>query len=848
MKPFVISAILFASSGVIVNTISNDVTENSSQKSIYNVDQLKTSDTNSVENVFLPSFSLTAVPIELFTFSNIKKIDLSENNLTVLPKEFSQLKKLESLNISGNKNIELIESFKNLQGSNVKKLYASDCYLTFIPFEIKSLKQLETLDLSNNAIMEIPYYFGKLKKLKDINLSNNNLSTLDYTIYKIKGLEYLNLENNPDLDMANVCLNLLPLKNLIEVNFSHLSDTLPYSFGAIKSHSITVSKSSINELPVTFESNNQIQSFTFNECSTSDFSKILPILSTINSLTELNLTNCFDAVPSELKLLPQLTYLNLSNNHLTTLPLSSKDLPSLKQLVLYDNNFSEEEWQKIQLNFPNVDIKSNNYAPAPMASKDEISTSKNKEIKPIAAHLDKKDTVYKLTTHQPIKLLYNNTLISIPKDAFVDGNGKIITEPVTIKYREFRNPAEIFLSGIPMGYDSAGISTTFESGGMFEFKATTVQGTEVFPNDKSLIEIDFNSVSSDTDFNEYSFDETTNKWKFEDVSKVNSNTGSNRQLNVAPTFFNSSLKPNFVVQQVRFEMHKNEFIHFIKIHKKSNEFTYAYPNIIFKENTFKYYDKNKAKQADKELSQFNKKYINNNRSKTVYTQEYKVPFVDFTFEIDSDRDCFVATVLLLDTLLELPVKLYQTNNFEKEQKSYVTFWKKYQKEIKGLEKQNAKVEKKYEEKLARFEQELSKFQGEYRNWMTKGDEESKIIRSVVLSSFGLWNIDRLGKMDEPAYITLNLFDMQNKPFEANQYIVLDYTDNGVLTYTTNYICYDKSNKTVLVAMDKENKVMIINSSDFKLIKNAESDSKLSFHHDPIDIKNLSADQFKNLIN
>jgi Leucine-rich repeat (LRR) protein len=848
MKTLIVSSLVLVSSGVAVNSFITKDLEVTGQKTVYSIEQLNTLDTLSIENVFLSAINLSEIPQNVFHFSNLEKLDLSSNSIVSIPKEIASLKKLNSLNLSDNPTLELNECFPNLSKLELKQLNISNCALVYLPYSIGQMKELTTLNVSNNALIDIPFYLGKLKKLEDLDLSANQLSSLDFTLYKMKNLKYLNLENNPNLDMKNVCLNLMALKNLNEVKFSHLKDTLPASFGNIKSFSLYISNSFISQLSPTIGDNKYLQSITFKDCPETQFKTILPVLATAPSLTEVTLNNCFGELPAELKLLDKLTYLNLSGNQLTYLPISQKDYPYLKQLVLYDNNFSEEEWKKIVSNFPNVEILSNNYAPAPTSSNDLITNTKNQEIRPIAKHLDIVDSTYNITNNTPVILNYHNTSISIPKNAFVDSEGKIVNEPISISYREFNNPADIFLSGIPMGYDSAGISTTFESGGMFEFKAKTNTGELVYPNPKSPIKIDFSSVSSDLDFNKYSFDDSNNLWKYEGASSIDSTVRPKKNLRLMPIYSMGLPKPIFQIQGISIEIQRGNTIEIFKTQNTSGAHLYSYPKMLFKPSTFEYYDDYKAKKTRKELQIFNKRYVRKFRQYKNVQRKYRVPFVDFMFEIDKEKDCFLVTVLLSDTLLEIPVKLKSKSNLDREQKNYVSFWKKYTKELKENERANALVEKRYEKELSDFENELNKYQREYRNWSTNNDEESKIIRSVILKSFSIWNIDRMGKMEEPAYIAVKLFNKENKPFEAHQYIVMDYTDNGVLTYATNYICYDKSNKTVLLALDKDNNVMIVNSNDFKSIKNVKNESTVTFHLDPIDIKSLSADQFKSLVN
>ena len=114
----------------------------------------------------------------------------------------------------------------------------------------------------------------------------------------------------------------------------------------------------------------------------------------------------------------------------------------------------------------------------------------------------------------------SGTIIHIPENPFIDENGKPINRPIKLKYREFRNPAEIFIAGIPMNYDSAGKHFDFESAGMFEILA--FDGDKpVFINPDKPIKIELASLSNENKFNQYLLDTVNKEWKF--VSKDNPN-------------------------------------------------------------------------------------------------------------------------------------------------------------------------------------------------------------------------------------------------------------------------------------------------------------------------------------
>ena len=94
--------------------------------------------------------------------------------------------------------------------------------------------------------------------------------------------------------------------------------------------------------------------------------------------------------------------------------------------------------------------------------------------------------------HQP-----TGTHIVIPANALVDENGNTVTGKVTLKFREFQNAREIFLSGIPMQLKEDR-SNYFSSAGMMELR--------VFKEDKPLqiakdkkVEVELASAIQPTD-------------------------------------------------------------------------------------------------------------------------------------------------------------------------------------------------------------------------------------------------------------------------------------------------------------------------------------------------------------
>ena len=110
-------------------------------------------------------------------------------------------------------------------------------------------------------------------------------------------------------------------------------------------------------------------------------------------------------------------------------------------------------------------------------------------IKPPIPGKEKLFITYRVSTKNGGVINYpTGSSITIPSNAFVNKNGKPVSDSVDVKYREFHDPLEIFLSGIPMHYDSAGKANTLESAGMIEILAFD-KGDNLSLNEQTPIKI-----------------------------------------------------------------------------------------------------------------------------------------------------------------------------------------------------------------------------------------------------------------------------------------------------------------------------------------------------------------------
>ncbi|MBK9283309.1 MAG: hypothetical protein IPM51_03225 [Sphingobacteriaceae bacterium] len=147
-------------------------------------------------------------------------------------------------------------------------------------------------------------------------------------------------------------------------------------------------------------------------------------------------------------------------------------------------------------------------SPLPTKNKNQ----ERKFIAPPSAKLNIAYSKYKVDSRSGGEINHpSSSKIKIPKNAFVDKNGKEIVGEVTIEYREFHDKADIIASGIPMAYDSAGKKYNLESAGMFDIKGSQ-NGDPVFIRNE--IEVELASANPQDRFNQYYLDTLKQNWEY----------------------------------------------------------------------------------------------------------------------------------------------------------------------------------------------------------------------------------------------------------------------------------------------------------------------------------------------
>jgi hypothetical protein len=122
--------------------------------------------------------------------------------------------------------------------------------------------------------------------------------------------------------------------------------------------------------------------------------------------------------------------------------------------------------------------------------------------------------------------------IRVPKNAFIDKNGKAVSGNVEIHYREFHNPVDFFVSGIPVHYDSAGQIYQMESAGMFELFAYQ-ENVPVYLEKDKKIEVEMTSYFAGN-YSTYFFDSMKNEWVNKGKDELVADVNYTPPVNVMP--------------------------------------------------------------------------------------------------------------------------------------------------------------------------------------------------------------------------------------------------------------------------------------------------------------------------
>ncbi|MGF2411503.1 MAG: hypothetical protein ACQUYJ_04210, partial [Ferruginibacter sp.] len=338
----------------------------------------------------------------------------------------------------------------------------------------------------------------------------------------------------------------------------------------------------------------------------------------------------------------------------------------------------------------------------------------------------------------------SGSVIYFPPSALVDASGNIIKGMVKITYREFADPIDFFVSGIPMQYDSAGKKYNFESSGMCEINAYQ-DNKAIFVNQQARPQVNLSSKNKSPLHNVYFLDTIARSWKYNGKDIITEVKNTIRlKANVSNTMAVENGYMSLPVKPLKPMMADDDHQAFsIAVDPGSFEELFAYDRL-----KFEVIDESTYRRSDADEHWDNVKLERSN-TEGIYTITFTNPARKVAYKVRPvlEGEDYAAALKIFnekDKVYEAALK----NRLAQDKKTVdsISFENK-----RLVEKRNAAIEqnnkinaliaernkKLREQRLLEIE-ELQKNQSQYfkDNILT-----GEIIRTFAVSNFGVWNCD-----------------------------------------------------------------------------------------------------------
>lgn len=469
---------------------------------------------------------------------------------------------------------------------------------------------------------------------------------------------------------------------------------------------------------------------------------------------------------------------------LTVFGMSSCNSENIEKQEIISNKKSEIE-NKVVRPFPNIPVDFEEFA---------INASRDNEI-----------------------VTNNGSILRVPSKSLIDANGNIIKGKVNIKYKEYRDMVDVFLSGITMQYDSGGEGMHFESAGMFEIRGEDSNGSEVFVKEGKELIVDFASENSADRFNLYAFDETASKWNYLGKDKTLDPIEGKRKTSFAEEEMKKS--------GIKLELEKNEKSGTIPKKADETEFKLRvvfdekeYPELaVYEDLQFQILNKKDFNPEDASIDWIS---VNINKKEN---GQYSLHFVGA--ETERRIDC---------------IPVLEGENYDKAMKQFESERLESKAVLSKLEEVQKQKELAYQNEFQEWEK--TRQQDSIRRSLMSESDKSKalVMREFQVKNFGIYNSDcpRAFPKEKILFVQLKDKDVE-KPDSLLQHkytYLVDKSKNALYTYyNTEKFGFNPEERNLLWTITKDNKLAVLKPQGFEAIGKIRNGSKTIVEVEVIDI-------------
>ncbi len=443
-------------------------------------------------------------------------------------------------------------------------------------------------------------------------------------------------------------------------------------------------------------------------------------------------------------------------------------------------------------------------------------------------------TIFKVDAEKGGSFQYETgTEINIPPMACIDSLGNPVSGEVEIRYREFHNPLEFFLAGVPMHYDSAGTQYTFESAGMMEMLAFK-DGYPVRLDTGKTVDVWLRSATDDPDHNLYYLDTVAGNWVYQGKDRI---ITKGFPEPFPPAGIDEMAADTGIGIKHGQAMGEDLATPPRQADPSRYQFTIGYDVNAFPELAL--YDQLQFEVSDKN-DHFDPKF-------------YEVTWDDAVIRQSEASGEYVLTLSIGDTAIQLIVyPVISAQDYPQAMQKFQAAYQSYQQQYDQRKQQvgePALKKRSRAERAAYNEKWLSRqnnfLQGEAMKLHAQSTQQV-ILRNFAMNSFGVWNCDQPRMRPKGVQLLADYKNRNEDPITMKNIYVVDSRRNMLYTYYPGQkVRFDLKAKNVLWGITEHKLIAIFRPEEFKKIK--KTSGKYTFQMEVMEDV-VAINELKSIIN